>query len=261
MAKGNFFRVLRISLLLYVLLFVALGAWLSRARSTDWDDTLYVGVYPINGDESVAASNYIGALEERHFDDIERFIVREAARYGIGINNPVVVELGQPIDEHPPRPPADRNAVKVILWSLHLRYWAWRQQGRQPGPDPDVRLYLVYHDPETNPTLAHSLGLQKGLIGVVNAFASRRMSGSNKVVLVHELLHTLGATDKYDPATALPLHPEGYAEPARRPLHPQAQAEIMGGRIPRTATEAETPPSLDQVIVGPLTAAEIRWTP
>jgi hypothetical protein len=34
----------------------------------------------------------------------------------------------------------------------------------------------------------------------------------------------------------------------------------MGGRIPITATESETPVSLRQVVVGSLTAAEIGWT-
>ena len=47
--------------------------------------------------------------------------------------------------------------------------------------------------------LAHSLGLQKGLIGVVNAFASSSQAAENNVVIAHELLHTVGATDKYDP--------------------------------------------------------------
>jgi hypothetical protein len=34
----------------------------------------------------------------------------------------------------------------------------------------------------------------------------------------------------------------------------------MGGRIPITATESITPESLRQVVIGPLTAAEIGWT-
>jgi hypothetical protein len=34
----------------------------------------------------------------------------------------------------------------------------------------------------------------------------------------------------------------------------------MGGRIPITQTESETPESLRQVVVGPLTASEIGWT-
>ena len=46
--------------------------------------------------------------------------------------------------------------------------------------------------------MAHSTGLQKGMLGVVNAFASADQEGSNAVVIAHELLHTFGATDKYD---------------------------------------------------------------
>lgn len=252
-------RQIRIMLLLYVLLFVAVGAWLSRARTTDWDDTLYVGIYPLNGDSSEVAADYIADLEAGHFADVEQFVKREGLRYGVTFAEPLRIELGTPIAEMPPAPPADRNIPGVMYWSLKLRYWAWQQQRSQRGPDPDIRMYLVYYDPSQNPVLAHSLGLQKGLIGVVNAFASRRMAGSNNVVIAHELFHTLGATDKYDPVTNLPLHPHGYAEPLRRPLHPQRFAELMGGRIPLSATLAETPRNLGNVIVGPLTAAEVRW--
>ncbi len=259
MARGNFWRMLRIMMLLYVLLFVAAGAWFARATTTDWDDTLYVGVYPIDGDDSPVSARYIEALDERTFGDVERFIEREAARFGIAIDSPLRIEVGEPVADHPPAPPASRNVLRVMAWSLSLRYWAWRMQGRQPGPRPNVSIYVVYHDPETSPVLAHSLGLEKGLIGVVNAFASRRLAGANNVVIAHELLHTLGATDKYDPLTNLPLFPVGYAEPDLRPLHPQRRAEIMGGRTPLSPTDAVTPASLDEVIVGPVTAVEIRW--
>lgn len=252
-------RNIRILLLIYLLLFVAVGAWLARARTTDWDDTLYVGIYPINGDNSEVATRYIEALRPAHFADVEQFVKREGLRYGVTFAEPLRIELGQPVAAMPPQPPADRNIAGVMYWSLRLRYWAWQQQRRQTGPDPDIRIFLIYHDPAHNPVLAHSLGLQKGLVGVVNAFASRRLAGSNNVVIAHELFHTLGATDKYDPATSLPLHPHGYAEPLRRPLHPQPLAELMGGRIPQSATLAETPGSLRKVIVGPLTAAEVRW--
>jgi hypothetical protein len=146
-----------------------------------------------------------------------------------------------------------------MLWSLKLRYYAWREQRAQDLPDPDIRLFIVYHDPETHEVLSHSVGLQKGLIGIVNAFASKREASRNNIVIVHELLHTLGATDKYDPATNLPLFPHGYAEPQRRPAVPQAHAEIMAGRRPLSATEAAMPDRLTQVVVGPQTAAEIRW--
>jgi hypothetical protein len=42
-------------------------------------------------------------------------------------------------------------------------------------------------------------------------------------------------------------------------LYPQSFAELMGGRIPLSSTEAQTPESLRQVIVGAKTASEIGW--
>ncbi|MFQ5329248.1 MAG: hypothetical protein ACE5D4_04575 [Thermodesulfobacteriota bacterium] len=107
--------------------------------------------------------------------------------------------------------------------------------------------------------LDHSLGLQKGLIGIVNIFADRMSRATNNVVITHELLHTVGATDKYDPATNHPLHPDGYAEPDLEPLFPQRFAEIMGGRMPLSETESVIPASLDKVIIGYKTGEEINW--
>jgi hypothetical protein len=102
--------------------------------------------------------------------------------------------------------------------------------------------------------------MQKGLIGVVHAFALRPMAGSNSIVITHELLHTLGATDKYDPGTGAPLFPIGFADPDRKPLYPQDEAEIMAGRRAVSAQDVEMPEALRDVVVGPATALEIRWT-
>jgi hypothetical protein len=104
------------------------------------------------------------------------------------------------------------------------------------------------------------LGLQKGLIGVVNAFASDAQAAQNDVVIAHELLHTLGATDKYDLQTNQPFFPDGYAEPERQPLLPQLYAEIMAGRVPVTRTDAEMPGSLEEALIGGKTAREINWS-
>ena len=71
----------------------------------------------------------------------------------------------------------------------------------------------------------HSVGLPNGLVGLINAFADHGYTGSNNTVIVPELMHTFGATDKYQ-ANNLPSHPRGYAEPYRQPLFPQIKAEI-----------------------------------
>jgi hypothetical protein len=139
-----------------------------------------------------------------------------------------------------------------------MRYWAW-VNGSFNGPKPHVRVFVLYHDPDRVTRVSHSLGLQKGLIGVVNAFASEAQAAQNDVVIVHELMHTLGATDKYDARTNQPAFPDGYADPQRQPLLPQEYAEIMAGRVPVTEQRADMPRSLEEVLIGAKTAGEINW--
>ena len=139
-----------------------------------------------------------------------------------------------------------------------MRYWAWRIAA-PPGAAPDIKLFVLHHDPAISPAVPHSMGLQKGLFGVVHVFADAGMKGSNDAVIAHELLHTLGATDKYNLRSNQPIHPHGFAEPDREPLYPQSFAELMGGRIPVSPAQSTIPESLQQVIVGPITASEIGW--
>ena len=183
----------------------------------------------------------------------------ETRRYGVKIDRPVRIDVGEPLSELPPAPPARGNPLRIALWSLHLRWWARSVTSDQPGARPDIRLFVVYHDPALQQAVPHSLGLQKGLLGVVHVFADRRLQEQNNVIIVHEMLHTLGATDKYAPENNLPIHPDGYANPDLKPLHPQKRAEIMAGRIPQSRSEAVMPSSLKQVVAGALTATEIRW--
>ena len=98
------------------------------------------------------------------------------------------------------------------------------------------------------------------MLGICNVFSDRAMAGSNKVVAAHEMLHTLGASDKYAGMDSLPVFPIGYAEPDRNPLYPQRYAEIMGGRVPLSTVEAKIPTALRNVRIGAATAVEINWT-
>jgi hypothetical protein len=254
------FKRLRILVLLLILLFVALNTYFDRVYSTDWDSPLRVTLFPINGDGSAVTEGYINALPGSDFLALEAFFTEEAARYAISLERPVRFAHGNRIRELPPILEPDSNLVSSIFWSLRTRYWAWRVPEHGNGPDPDVQLFVLYHDPEKSPTLPHSIGLQKGLFGIVNVFADRELEGSNDTVIAHELLHTLGATDKYNLHDNQPIHPLGFAEPQREPLYPQVFAELMGGRIPLSPDESQIPISLRQVIVGPVTALEIGWT-
>jgi len=252
------FRALRITLLSFILVNVALGSWLTRARSTSWEQPLRVVVFPINGDGSSATRDYIRRLARERFLPIETFMRDEAQRYGVAQDDPVDVFVAGEVGSMPPSAPHGGNLLQVATWSLRLRFWAWRNADYD-GPDPDVRMFVLFHDPEQRDRLPHSLGLQKGLIGVVYAFAADSQNAQNNVVIAHELLHTLGATDKYDAASNQPLHPDGFAEPDRDPLYPQPYAEIMAGRAPIAPGQARIPDGLGETVIGTLTATEIRW--
>jgi hypothetical protein len=251
-------RKLRIAVLLVILLFVILNTWFDRIYSTDWNIPLRVAAFPINADGSPVTERYIRQLSSAGFQQIESFFEQEAAEYGLQMERPIRLTLAQPLSQRPPALAPDPNMFSAALWSLRMRFWAWRVDA-PPGPAPDVKLFVLYHDPALSQTLPHSLGLQKGLFGVVHIFANAGMQGSNDTVIAHELLHTLGATDKYDLRTNQPVRPDGYAEPDVQPLYPQSYAELMGGRIPVSSTESSMPESLQQVLVGPKTASEIGW--
>jgi len=252
------FRKLRILTLLIILFLVAAGTYLTQLRTTDWDRPLTVAIYPINGDGSAVSRGYINGLSLENFEVIEEFFADEAEHYRLSLKQPVDLVMGPVLAELPPEPPRDRNVLGVMWWSLKMRLWS-KGIGSDYGPPADIRMYVLYSDPDTNPRLAHSLGLQKGLLGVVHAFAGRREAGGNNMVIAHELLHTLGATDKYDLQTNQPIFPIGYAEPDKNPVLPQQYAEIMGGRIPLSKNKAVQPVSLSSVLVGKQTAIEIRW--
>ena len=251
------FKAIRITVLLLVLAVVAANQFFDLHNATDWEEQLWVGVYPINADGSEKAQRYVQRLEEGDFAPITDWIAANAREYGVELAMPLRVRLGAPITELPPLPSRDHGLLDRILWNFDLRSWADDHDRLPDGLRPDIRLFLLYYDPESNPALPHSLGLQKGFVGIVHVFADRRLRGSNQVVMTHELLHTLGATDKYDLATNLPQWPDGYAEPQREPRYPQPAAEIMGGRIPLAPGQAEIPRSLQETVLGPESAREI----
>jgi len=258
MAKGKFFGKIRITLMLFILFLVGGDALLTRWRTTDWDTPLLVAIYPVNGDQSAVADHYIKQLSGADFKDVQTFLQEEAKEYALKLANPIDISLRDPIAELPPSPPEDRNILGVMWWSLKMRYWVW-QVKRRSKPTADVQIFVLYFDPQQHDRLAHSLGIQKGLIGVVNVFASRMYTEQNNIVVAHEFLHTVGATDKYDLTTGMPLYPQGFVEPDKEPLYPQEFAEIMAGVIATSKGKFRMPDSLSDTIVGNETAIDIGW--
>jgi len=250
-------RNLRIVILLIILATAVQQIWLDKA-DLEWKHNLYVAVYPINADKSASVSAYLQTLTEDDFEPIAEYFAEEAEPFHLGLRRPIEVQLGAQVPDVPPEPPSDGSVINIMVWSLKFRFFAWRNSPKV-SVKPDIRLYLLYHDPSTHPHLGHSTALNKGRIGRVNLYGDSGSAKQNLVITAHELLHTLNATDKYDLNTTLPVYPDGFAEPGKTPLYPQDFAELMGGRIPLDEAFAEIPKSLKQTLIGSMTAREIGW--
>ena len=253
------FKKIRIFLLLFILFLVGATAYLTHERTTDWDQSLSIIIYPINADGGAVTTEDISKLATDEFKPIARFMQSEGLRYNLSLVDPVLLDMAPEISTLPPETPFDANIFAIMWWSLKLRYWAWKYD-TYDGPLINIQVFVLYHDPNVYSQLDHSFGLKEGLICMVKAFASRHQAARNNVIIAHEILHTLGATDKYNLQTLQPLYPEGYAVPDQDPLLPQHHAEIMGGAIPFSEAESNMPDSLANTLIGPQTAREIKWT-
>lgn len=251
-------RALRTAFLALVLLVVAGQAWLDRFSTTSWQHTVYIGAFPVGADTSPVTADYIAQLDQGKIDEVSAFVTAEARRYGVGVDEPIQLRLYPALASAPPALDSGAGIFTRIVWSLKLRYYRYRMLAPL-SPRPQIAMFLVYHDPALASSLPHSAGLQRGLTAVAHLFASRAQEAQNRIVMAHELLHTFGATDKYDLATGLPKYPDGFADPQLSPLYPQQLAEIMAVKTPLSATDARMPDGLQDERVGPVTAREIGW--
>lgn len=237
------FKTIRITILLLILAYIGADTFLNNQRATDWKRPLRIVVYPINADGSEKSETYIEQLESNHFDNINGLLESQSKLYGRDLIEPLSIQLAPKLSSIPPKIPAVRTGLNVLWWSIKLRYWAWKNNNYK-DPKPQVKAFALYYDPETSKALKHSTGLKKAKLSINYLFASTEQAEQNKVVVLHEILHTLGATDKYDLTNGYPHYPEGFANSKLQPLYPQINAEIMGGRIVISDTQADIPSSL-----------------
>ena len=97
------FRRFRIAILLYILILVGGGAWLTSRDSTDWQESLWVLVYPIDADHGKASDSYIRNLEPDRFTAIERFFSEQGHAYGLKLKQPVTIRVAAPRFTLPPK--------------------------------------------------------------------------------------------------------------------------------------------------------------
>lgn len=259
-ARGRFYRA-RVSLLLaalgFVLLWAGTDCYQRRAR-TAWRRPLNVALVLVER-EPVAAST-IGLFGSRT-QALERRFASEYARHTGRDFSPVSIVVKGPLLAERPPPSPEPGPLGLLRYSYAL--WRWtRELDARAGVDHgayDARIYLVMKPPSPGGlAFVEGAGEDGGRIGVAQADIDPDMIDFSLFVAAHELLHTLGASDKYDSAGNA-VYPDGFAEPDQAPLYPQPGAEIMARDLPLTPTSARPPNTLDELFVGHATASEIGW--
>ena len=248
-------RTFRLFILLAVAAAIALFHFTRDTGPPGWERPLKVVIYPENADGSARARSHIESLEPGRFQAVEDFMAEQAARYSLEIEKPFVLEVAAPITGAPTAPDYE-SFWAHLRWGISLRLWYWTFDGKRH--DADITVIARYRAAESSGPL-HSLGIPAMNLVVANLETGADVHGLNNVVVAHELLHTVGASDLYDLETGLPEYPEGYAEPDREPLYPQSAAELMAGRIPLAQGRAVQATRLEQVIIGARTAHEVGW--
>lgn len=256
-----FFRV-RVTILLTILLLVILWAWRdvrSRRERNTWERPLSVAIVlllrgPVTSDAVEAFRARIPALETRLADEWRRY--RPAATHPFVFTFFGPVEAGESLPE---MTGSGLLASAKESWAL----WRWTSRvDREAGVDTsgyDSRVYVVARPPvNAEHEMVEGESEEGGRVGTVEVELDPSMADFALFVTTHELLHTLGASDKYD-LTGKTLIPSGLAEPDRVPLFPQRLAEVMARNLPVGPSAERPPASLDELGVGPVTASEIGW--
>jgi len=253
------FKYFRIIILLILFIGLAFYSKTQKLKSRSWSSPLEIIIYPMNSEDSPIVEDYITQLDSTAFEDIDQFFKDEAVHYELSIEQPTMTQLGKLIHTYPPEPPATpTNFIELAWWSIKFRYWAYQATPDNQSNLHRVRIFVHYHQQTEGKQLQHSLGLNKGLLSIVHAFASKNQEQQNNIVIAHEFLHTVGASDKYN-ADNHAVFPDGYADPEKEPLFPQLNAEIMSGRIPISTNQSKMAANLKHCIIGNKTASEINW--
>jgi hypothetical protein len=259
-SRGRFFRA-RVSLLLAVLGLVVLWAgtdcYQRRAR-TAWRRPLNVALVlverePVGTSTIGLFADRARALERRLASEYKRHDGRDFTPFSFVVKGPLRVEQAPPSVE--------QGVLGLLRYSYALWRWTRELDARADVERGayDARIYLVMKPALPGGlTFAEGEGEFGGRIGVAQADIDPAMIDFSLFVAAHELMHTLGASDKYD-GSGNAVYPDGFAEPEKTPLYPQRGAEIMARDLPLTATSARPPNTLDELFVGNATAREIGW--
>lgn len=253
----------RVRLALLLCALAAVAGWTVRAelrlrQRRAWEQSLSVAVVLLTPD-----GGGDGAAWGAGLDRLAARLEAERARWQGPGPIPFRLELVGPVPwqgSFPP-PPSSNGLAQRARHGLEVSRLL-RELDRASGIRPrdyDLRVYVL--DDGAGPADAESFAEGEAELGGDVALVHGSARGDLDLPLKaigHELLHTVGATDKYD-ANGHAVEPQGLAEPDRAPAYPQRFAEWMAGEVPLSPGRGRLPASLDEVRVGPVTARGMGW--
>jgi hypothetical protein len=254
------FRRIRIAFLLSIL--VVTAAWggsteYRRRIRSRWERPLQVGLVLLAPGGAVDAEAWrrgASRLSARLTEEMQRWRGPGAVPFEISVVGPVAWSRSLPFSPASGSP-LDRASHAVEVWRT-VREIDEAAGGIVGGFD--IRVFVLAATLQGDPVgFAEGSGALNGEVAFVRGSAGGDLS-IPLLAVGHELLHTVGASDKYD-GSGHAREPGGLADPDRVPLHPQEHAEWMVGEVPVAPGQGRLPESLDELRVGPVTAAEIGW--
>ncbi len=262
--KSRAFFFVRVAILLGVLAVVIMYAaqdTYRRKHRNDWDHTLEIALVVLErgsvDPKAIARMRErLPALEARLTEELHNRRPEAPPPFHFSFFGPVSVDA----------PPALAQSEEVST-RVREMYEQWRTFDAIDGRAEvharafDSRVYVTVRRPASKELQrVEGASEENGRIATVEVELAEETADLALIVSAHELLHTVGASDKYD-ALGRTAIPEGLCDPDAKPLYPQKRAEIMARNRMVAVGKEEIPTKLDQLGVGPVTAREIGWTP
>ena len=192
------------------------------------------------------------------FNQIPKIIGEEFARY-TGQETTFTLKAYEPVDDQLFTFDFPESGVDRLKFVYRL-YQEFRKRGASFFGS-DIRIFINISDYDANNYEETSMGsanLRTGFIqwDVADQFKNVRMWNLTK--LMHEIGHTLGASDKYlDVGKS--AFPDGYIQPELGENSNQSYVEIMSGTRPTGTPKEAEPIHPGQLRFGAQSAMEMGW--
>jgi hypothetical protein len=262
------YRQLTFFLILLIVIGVAASIYYQEHRKLDWDRTYDVALMEVVKVQSTTEKPSLSLsakTRELFVKTLEDWFTTEFARTTENRVKPFRFHMLGPVvtAQLPPALPTkdDSTWVQYKQGTAFINFFNQLLAKTEiNGENYDIKLYLYLYPADENLGYdrQHSVGTTRGRFGVVFLPIGKQTGGYTMCAIAHEVLHTVGAIDKYD-ENHISIYPEGYFQPESR--YPQQYGEIMSMAIPLAPNKERDIDDLSNARIGVKTIAEIGWQP